>query len=886
MAFSPGNCIGPYEIIGLLGRGGMGEVHRARDTNLGRDVAIKVLPDALATDPDRLARFQREARTLAGLNHPNIAAVFGLETTGASRALVMELVEGPTLADRIAAGPIPLEDVLQIATQIAEALEAAHDHGVIHRDLKPANVKVRPDGTVKVLDFGLAKALEPAEAFSGLSMSPTVATPGHTAAGIIVGTAAYMSPEQARGKPVDRRADIWAFGCVLFEMLARQRPFSDEGTVSDALAAILRDEPAWQTLPVDTPANLRALLERCLRKDPRRRLSHIAEARIALEDDDRTGPISATISPPVPRRLRWLWPAVAAVACLAALSLGAVILWRRPPVQGPARFDIPPPPGAIPMTGALGRSIDVGDVISPDGRLVMFVATYQGRPSIWLRPVDAPAPKVLANTEEATRPIWSADSQSIAFFAQGRLKRIAVTGGSPTTLATIEARDLSWGSQDVILIGGQRGQPLRRIDAHGGPVEAVTTLAAGEISHDYPYFLADGRRFLYMVRGGPDFEDYALYVGSLDSAERHLVPRVHAGARYSPTGHLLFVQDQDLVALPFNASRLSVEGDPFRVSSDVNAGPRPPVSIARNGTLAYLTRDPVAESQLTWVGRDGRAIGTVGPSGRYESVRLSRDGRMAAFDTDADVLTIDIDRGLVSKAVSLAGADFAPVFSPDGNTIAFASSRDPATNAGATNPSAGHLYTKAVVGIGDGEILFRSNRGKRTSDWSRDGRYLAYASGNDVWALPMPMTPATQPIQVTSTPFAESSAVFSPDGRWIAYQSTDSAVGQDVYVQSFPGGGRRYAVSVGGGSTPRWNNTGTELFYVSPDSQLMSVAVTRSDSGLTIGRPGALFASRAFQRNPDYDVAPDGRFILKVPSRDQYDISVAVIVNWAATVTR
>lgn len=887
MSLAPGTRVGPYDIVGLIGRGGMGEVHRARDTNLNREVAIKVLPDALAADPDRLARFEREARTLAGLNHPNIAAVFGLEHIAGGRALVMELVDGSTLADRIQAGPIPLDDVLQIARQIAEALEAAHDHGVIHRDLKPANVKVRPDGTVKVLDFGLAKALEPAEAVSGLSMSPTITTPAMTRAGVIMGTAAYMSPEQARGKPVDRRADIWGFGCVLFEMLARRGPFPDADTVSDTLAGILRDDPAWDTLPTDTPDALRVLLKRCLDKDPRRRLSHIAEARIAIEDYGRAEPRSAIPAVPVFRGQQWRWPIITALACLAAVALTAVIIWQRPPEQLPTRFDIAPPPGAIPMTGfALGRVQEVGEPISPDGRLLTFIATFRGRPSIWIRGLGSRAPTVVPNTEEASRPVWSPDAQSIAFFAQGRLKRIGLGGGPATTIATIEGRDLSWGSQNVILIGGQQGQPLRRVAADGGTVQAATTLAEGEISHDYPHFLADGRRFLYMARRGPDAADWSLYAASLDSSERRLIPGIHAGVRYSPTGHLLFVDGDDLMAVPFSVSRLTIQGAPFRVNNDISPGPRPPVSVSQNGTLAYLTSVPKAESQLTWVSRDGRPIGNVGQVGRHESVRLSRDARMVAFDTEADVLTIDVERGLVSTLVSLAGADFAPVFSPDGNTIAFASSRDPATSAGAFNISAGQLYTKAVAGIGNGELLFRSNQGKRTSDWSRDGRYLAYAASDDVWALPLPLASGTQPIQVTRTPFAESNGVFSPDGRWIAYQSTDSATGQDIYVQSFPDGSRRYAASVGGGSIPRWNNDGTELFYVSPDLQLMSVRITRSSSGLTIGRPVSLFTSRAFQRAPDYDVSGDGRFLLNIPNRDQQDISVAVIINWAATLNR
>jgi Tol biopolymer transport system component len=884
VALIAGSRIGPYEVTSLIGKGGMGEVYRARDVNLGRDVAIKVLPDALSADPDRLARFEREARTLAALNHPNIAGVYGLEKTDGIRALVMELVEGSTLADRIAAGPMPIDEVLHIAIQIAEALEAAHDHGVIHRDLKPLNVKVRSDGTAKVLDFGLAKALEPIEAASGLSMSPTITTPALTRMGRILGTAAYMSPEQARGKPVDRRADIWAFGCVLFEMLAGRGPFPEEETVSDTVAGILRAEPAWDLLPSATPVNVRALLLRCLDKDPRHRLSHIAEARIAIEERSANVQPVEHLPKAEHRRRTVVWPVLALMSALTAAALAVRIILTAAPDPLPARFDIAPPPGALPMTSAFGRLLEVGEPISPDGRTVAFVASYRGRPSIWTRSIDSPIARPLANTEEAERPVWAADGQSLAFIAQGRLKRVGIAGGPATNLASTQARDLSWGPQDVILIGGEQGKPLLRVPGTGGSQEPVTALAVGETSHDYPYFLPDGRHFLYMARHGANAEDWDLYAGSLDSiSERHLVRGIHAAARYSPTGHLLFVQGGELMAARFNLSHLETEGDPFRIIGDVTAGPRAGFSLSRNGTLAYLSGPPARESQLTWFKRDGSLIGTLGPSGRYQRARLSRDGRMIAFDDGADILALDIDRGLTSKVISRAGADFAPVFSPDGNTIAFASSREPATNAGIENTSAGHLYTKNLGSIGDGEIIFRSDRGKQPTDWSRDGRYLAYTSRNDVWALTMPPSADTQPIQVTNTSFAESEGVFSPDGRWLAYQSNDSPAGQDVYVQPFPGLGRRYTISVGGGSMPRWNNDGSEVFYVSPDFQLMSVSIVRTGTGLTIGRPVPLFGSRAFRDGAEYQVSADGRFLLSVPRSDQPDISIAVIVNWTAT---
>jgi Tol biopolymer transport system component len=872
--------------MALLGKGGMGEVHRARDINLGREVAIKVIPDAFASDPDRLARFEREARTLAALNHPNIAAVYGLETIGDGRALVMELVEGADLSDRIAGGSLPADEALHIATQIADALEAAHDHGVIHRDLKPANVKVRADGTIKVLDFGLAKALESAEASGGLSVSPTITTPAMTRAGIILGTAAYMSPEQARGKPLDRRADIWAFGCVLFEMLAGRRPFADEETVSDTLAGILKGEPAWDALPSGTSPRLRTLIERCLRKDPRRRLSHIAEARIAIEEGQGDVSAIAPSRPPVGRGWKLVWPAVAVIAGATSMALAARIVFTPEVDRVQARFEIPAPPGAIPMIGTKtsARLVDVGEPISPDGRMIAFVADYGGRPSIWIRPLDSPAARPLSGTEDAERPVWSPDSRWLAFLSQGRLRRVGIAGEPAMNILSTGARDLSWGNQNVILLGGDQGKPLLRVPADGGSAVPVTTLMEGETSHDYPHFLPDGRTFLFMVRHGSTAADWDVYAARLDSGERHLLRGIHAGARYAPTGHLLFVQSGplQLMAVPFSLSRLDITGDPFRLNDGITDGPRTAFSLSRNGTFAYLTAPPELESQLTWFDRSGSQVGTLGPPGRYERVRLSRDARMVAFDDGADILTREIERGLTSKVISTGGADFAPVFSPDGNAIAFASSRVPATNAGANNIIAGHLYTKTLGAAGDGEMLFQSNGGKRTTDWSRDGRYVAYTLDNDVWALPMPPSPDAKPVQVTKTPFAESAAVFSPDGQWIAYQANDSLTGQDVYVQSFPAGTRRQ-VSVRGGSTPRWKHDGSELFYVSRDSQLMSVSITRNASGLAISKPVQLFQLSALQRNADYDVTADDRFLVAVPLSAPRDDAIEVVVNWAAT---
>jgi serine/threonine protein kinase/Tol biopolymer transport system component len=862
----------------------MGRVYRATDTHLGREVAVKVLPDAFAHDPERLTRFEREARTLASLNHPNIATIHGLEdgpNEGGHvvRALVMELVEGPTLDERIAQGPMPVDDALSIARQIAEALEAAHDHGVVHRDLKPANVKVRDDGTVKVLDFGLAKALEPSTAISGISLSPTITSPAMTQAGVILGTAAYMSPEQARGKPVDRRADIWAFGCVLFEMLAGRRPFPEEDTVSDTLAGILKGEPAWGVLPAGTPPTIRALLERCLRKDVRRRLPHIADARIEIEDAISGPAVSLPSSARLRDERRYVWPAVTLTSLLAAAALAAWTAFTPPPDRPVARFDVTAPPGAIPL-GFQGRTMEAGEPISPDGRSLAFVSAAGGTPAIWVRRLDSSTPRRLSRTENAFRPVWSPDSRSLIFIADGQVKRIAVDGGPPTVVCNEDPRDLAWSPENVILMGGQN-TPLLRVSADGGEPTPVTELGPGETTHDYPHFLPDGRHFVYLARRGQNAEDWDVYVGSLDSKERRLLKGLHSGVRYSRTGHLLFSQGPALMAQPFDLDRLELTGDAFQAGDGILGGVRPSFSVSTSGSLAYLVAVSNPDSQLTWVDRSGKPLAAVGRPGAYERIDLSPDGTVVAFTRALEILLFDLQRDLITRFVTHPAADFAPVFSPDGRTIAFASSREPATNAASTNINAGHLYVRSLGVVEEETVVFKSDSGKTPTDWSRDG-YLAYTSENDIWALRLPVADGATPLQVTDTTFLESGARFSPDGRWIAYQSTDSATGLDVYIRSFPDGRRRYPVSAGGGSLPRWGADGRVLFYVGPDRTLMSVNVTRAGDELDVGRPVRLFQSPAFHANGEYEVASDGRFLLNVPLDDPTDTHIAVVLNWAA----
>jgi eukaryotic-like serine/threonine-protein kinase len=544
VSLASGTRLGPYEIAALIGVGGMGEVYRARYSNLGRDVAIKALPDTFAQDPERLARFEREAHTLASLNHPNIATIHDLKGIEGSKYLILELVEGETLAERIALGPLVLDEALDIARQIAEALGAAHEKGIVHRDVKPANVKITPDGRVKVLDFGLAKIYESTTTSPDLSQSPTLSAM-HTGTGVILGTAAYMSPEQARGRTVDRRSDVWAFGCVLYEMLAGRQAFPDQDTVSDTLAGILKEEPLWRALPARTPHKIRALLERCLRKDVRRRLPDIGEARIEIEEARSEPQLGEELPQVVSRSREYLWPAIAVLSLLVAVATAGWIFLAPVPTTDIVRFDIVGPPGSSPINPD-GRTIEIGQPLSPDGRKVAFLARTSGKQMIWVRSLDSPTVQPLPGTEDATRPSWSADSQYIAFFAHGRLRKVAVAGGPPSVICNEAGRESAWGSENVILIGGQ-GKGLLRVSAAGGEPTPATELGAKETTHDYPEFLPDGRHFLYLARRGGQPEDWDVFLASLDSEERRLLPGFHAGVRYSPSGHLVFIRDQTLI---------------------------------------------------------------------------------------------------------------------------------------------------------------------------------------------------------------------------------------------------------------------------------------------------------------------------------------------------
>ena len=878
MSLSPGVRLGPYEVTALIGEGGMGKVWRAHHAALNRDDALKVLPDAFASDPDRLARFRREAQVLASLNHPNIAHVYGLEQADGVQALVMELVEGPTLADRIAQGPIPLDEAFPIAKQIAEALEAAHEQGIIHRDLKPANIKVRADGTVKVLDFGLAKLTESignGQTVDGASLSPTITSPAlMSGVGVLLGTAAYMSPEQARGKAVDRRADVWAFGCVLYEMLTGRQAFPNGETVSDTLVAILAREPDLSAVPTNTPLKIRALLERCLRKDVRRRLQDIGDARVDVEDAGNE-PDVASRAPITSRRRDYALAAVALLSLIAAVLFGARLFLAPAPQARPVQFQVLAPEGA---------RIDIGEPLSPDGRTVAFTAISEGgQPIIWVRPLDSAAARALPGTEQAQRLFWSPDSQYIGFFAQGKLKKVAVTGAPPVVISNETGRDGAWGLGDVILIGGQPMKPLLRVSATGGEPMAVTELGANEVSHDYPDFLPDGRHFLFMARTG-SAEGFRVYVASLDSKERRVLPGIAAGARYSPTGHVLFARDGTLMAQSFDASRQELSGEPFPVAEGV-PGPVAPFSVSTNGSLAYLRGGIASDSQLAWFDRSGKQLAVIGSSGQYTGPELSPDGKYVAFarGSPTDIWVLDIAKALTSRLTSDPAGDAFPVWSPDGRTVAFASSRE----RGVFN-----LYARAVGAVDQDKLLLKSEVGKRPSDWTRDGRYLVYTAppGNsDIWALLLSGA-NSPPVRVTKTPFSEQNPTVSPDGRWIAYSSDETGESQ-VYVQSFPQSTARQQVSTTGGFQPSWSPDERELFYVRPDLTLMAVSVKPTSLALEVSAPASLFRTRIAFAGPvelgrSYSVSGDGRFLINVSSTDPLGRPITVVLNWSATLTK
>ena len=873
-------------------------MYRARDTKLDRDVALKVLPQAFTDDPDRLARFEREAKVLASLNHPNIGHIYGLEEAEGQKALVLELIEGPTLADRIKQGPIPVDEALPIAKQIAEALEAAHEQDVIHRDLKPANIKVRDDGTVKVLDFGLAKAFEPEAGSVSASMSPTISlTAAATQMGMVIGTAAYMAPEQAKGKVVDKRADVWAFGAVLYEMLAGKKPFVGDD-VSDTLALVLKFEPEWDALPTDTLPRIRQLIQTCLQKDPKRRVHDVADARLALEGVFETT-VNAPSEPTVPQLQVWQRPIPAAIAALVVAAVASLTVWTltRPGVVSAdlMRFVITPPESA--PLGFSGSGRDV--VISGDGTLIAYNGPSPGGaiPQIYLRPIDQVHGAALRGTVQGIAPFFSPDGERVGFYntEANAYQKVSMFGGPSVTLAeTPSPHGASWGTDNQIIFGtstrgtGGSGPGLFRVSGDGGEPVPLTTLdpEQGETSHGLPFILPGRDAVLFVIGAGPPLLTGQLAV--LDLATREVTRLGLAGVspHYVSTGHLVYaVEDGSVRAVPFDPTSFEVRGNPVPLIEGVavQRSGTANFSISNNGSLVYaldVGRGGALRS-LVWVDREGREEPIAAPRRNYLYPRVSPDGTRVVLDVrdgENDIWVWDLAGETLSRLTFDSGQDRYGHWTSDGQAVLFASSREGSSG----------IYRKAADGTGATERLTQSGNQLTPNAVTPDGTGLVGGATadreEDLVFVSLQGNPTVETL--VGTEFTERNAALSPDGAWMAFES--NASGQyEVYVRPFPDvESGQWLISTGSGEEPAWSHDGSELFY-RESNRMMAVSV-KTDSGFTYGTPQTLFEGP--YRNRDgrtYDVAADGRFLMVsgVTAADARPPEINVVINWFQELT-
>ena len=877
--------LGPYEVTAQIGAGGMGEVYKATDTNLKRAVAIKVLPASVAGDTERLARFQREAEVLAALNHPNIAQIHGLEKSEGITALVMELVEGPTLADRIAYGAIPLDDALPIAKQIAEALEAAHEQGIVHRDLKPANIKVQDDGTVKVLDFGLAKALEPVSSATIVSVSPTITTPAMTRAGMILGTAAYMSPEQAKGHAADRRSDVWAFGCVLYEMLTGTRAFQGED-VADTIAVVLRGQPDWSALPPDLPVPLTVVLRRCLEKDRRKRIGNVATALAVV---DETGALtSARSGGAIGQAPVALWRrlviAAAALVFVAAASGAAVWIMTRPSPGRVSRLAITP--DAAHALSVTGRGRDVA--ISPDGSRVAYVG---GNGTLLIRSVDQLEPTILVRQSDPTAPFFSPDGQWIGYFPGNRsLRKVQVAGG-PTVELSLSGSSFTGGATwaedgTVVFATTDRSSGLWIVSPGTTVPKTVTTpdRQRGEIDHLWPEFLPGGRSVLFTITATAA-ESSQIAVFDLDTGGHKVVIPGGSHAHYVPTGHLVYGAAGALRAVPFDLDRLQTTGASVPIVSPVltTASGAVDFDVSANGTLVYVPGAvaPEPERELVWVGRDGKAEPLGAPPRAYLYPRLSPDGTRVLLDIrdqDSDIWLWDLRRKTLTNVTRNPALDRFPVWMPDGKQFVFVSNRDQGMSV---------IYRQTADGTDDAERLSDDWAEQQTpNSMSTDGKQLVIDRDRDLMLLSLDGNRRISTL--VQTMFSEIRASLSPDGRWLAYHADESGR-FEIYVRPFPSVKEGKAqISTEGGVQPWWSPKGDQLFYVAQTGALMSVQVTGGKSW-SASAPTALSAS-VVTWNPSstaaatFDVSRDGRFLMTRPLTNPDEASsppgIVVVQNW------
>jgi Tol biopolymer transport system component len=887
MSLSPGTRLGPYEILSPLGAGGMGEVYKARDTRLERMVAVKVLPQHLSASPESRQRFEREAKTISQLSHPHICALYDVGREGETEYLVMELLEGETLSDRLVKGALPLEQALRFGMEIADALDKAHRQGIVHRDFKPGNVMLTKSG-VKLLDFGLAKAMAPAPAQGSLTSLPT--QQGLTQEGTILGTFQYMAPEQLEGKDADARTDVFAFGAVLYEMVTRRKAFSGASQASLISAIMQNDPPPISTLQPMTPPALERVVKTCLAKDPEERWQSAADIKRELKWIGE-GPASGVAAPLVARRKnreRLSW-GLTAVALLLAVAAVARYERRTAGLARPMRLSI-----LLPEKSNL-RAV----ALSPDGdRLVLVARDSSGRNLLWIRSLDSMVVQPLPGTENPSFPFWSPDGRFIGFFADGKLKKIDASGGPPQTLCDAPMnRGGTWSREGVILFTPVVNSPLYRVSAAGGLPTPATKLdpVRAEDDHRWPFFLPDGRHFLYLVSSfgsGGQKEKMGIYVGSLDSKEEKFLLRAKSSMAYAPPGYLLFSRERTLFAQPFDAKGLRIMGDPFPVVEDIQFLSQiysARFSASENGMLLYQTASASTVSQLVWFDRNGKEMGSLGVPGDQDNPRISPDGKRVALNImdsqtgNADIWIYESSGGIPTRLTSDPAYDGGPIWSSDGTRIVFGSIR----------PRQWNLYQKSSSGAGSEEPILQSERTKNPVDWSPDGRFILYRAVDEktnleLWV--MPVGGDRKPIPFIKTTFGVNHGQFSPDGRWVAYSSNESGK-WEIFVAAFPGPGGSWKVSSAGGSEPRWRRDGKELFYLAPDGSLMAVEVKEGPT-FEAGAAKPLFQTRRREHVSSsdmfsYDVSADGqRFLVNADIGEVTSLPLMVVLNWTAALKR
>jgi len=898
---SPGRKLAHYEILGLIGRGGMGEVHRARDTKLGREVALKLLPRELSGDPERAARFDREARTLASLQHPNVASIYGFEEHEGQRFLVMELVEGEDLSVRMARGPIPVDEVTDIAAQIAAGLEAAHEKGIVHRDLKPANVMITPGHEVKILDFGLARAwFGDSGDETDIGASPTI-TAAMTAAGTILGTAAYMSPEQARGKAVDRRADIWAFGVILFEMLTGERLFEGE-TVSDTLAAVLRAEPDWDALPASQAPVLVRIIERCLVRDPRLRLRDIGEVRILLQSGDASAAslFGATASAvPAASSGRRGVPVVLVVvlALLAALAggwIGSSVLTSsfEPPLL---HASIPPLPGT---RIDLNASAPGSGMLSPDGRMIAFTARDEaGVTRLYLRHLDRAEPVAVSGTENAAYPFWSPDGTAIAFFEvganTGRLRKVNVGGGPPVTICPARnGKGGSWNEDGVIVFAPNAAATIHRVPAIGGEPEEVTALADDEDSHRHPRFLPNGREFLFVARHGQSGDLASVYVGSLDGDAPRRVTESQTQVEFSQ-GHLLAVRDDALLATPFDPGTLEMTGGAVPVVEDVmivsDGAVLAAYSSSSTGALVFQRGTNEQDRKLEWIDLESGQRTDLGTRGQLYFPTISPDGSTAVVEVygesqeGVDLWLVDLGNGLRTRFTFDPSDESSAVWGPDGAHVYYV----------ARSEEGGRVFRRSVDGTVDAEELWRDETFLRVTDVASDESHLLLAREDEAGSLAdvivLPLDGSGEPADLLVGEERHTGAVYSPDDRWIAYYG-DSAATFDVFVMAAEGGRRKWQVSTDAALYPQWSPDGARLYAADFEGNLKAFEVDGSGTSFRTGTFRVATQVDPPQRmGNSFAVHPDGERILQavaIDTGDDRDALLEIVTDWRRALVR